>query len=106
MAVQLPRQVSRIVVHRAKSSAYHSNNDAEWLAARAALQVAQVHYAGYSILLHSDSRLVVNQFVGLWRTTVPHHHALRDEVRRLAKAFASCTIVWCPREVMVDRLGH
>lgn len=95
------------VVERSKSGDFHTNNDAEWLALRAALTYATQHFSPTSaITVYSDSRLVVHQYNGLWRTTHARHLRFRVQCHLLAQPFRSVTVEWKPRKVMVARLGH
>jgi ribonuclease HI len=94
------------VMVRERSAAYHSNNDAEWLALRQALMHATAHHAGARLVIYSDSRLVVRQFNGAWRVKIARHHRLRTECARLAEGFAFVGVTWRPRHVLVRKLGH
>lgn len=94
------------VIIRDKSNRHHTNNDAEWLAVRAALRYACLHHPQQRIRIYSDSMLIVKQFCGRWRCKVARHYLLMWECRQLIKQFKECKIEWRPRSQMVDRLGH
>jgi ribonuclease HI len=106
VAVSVANAPCRIVVSRKKDPTYHSNQDAEWLALREALTYAAVHFAGGSIIVHTDSKFVVNQWADTWRTTIARHALLKHECRRLAAELAAVAVVWRPRRMLVYRLGH
>lgn len=88
---------------------YKTNNDAEWLALREGLQYAVTHFPSQTedIVIYSDSRLVVMQYAGAWRTKVARHARLRNECRALVERLAcEVRVVWVPRAVSVAQLGH
>ena len=85
---------------------HKTNNAAEWLALREALQHAKEHHAKEPVLIHMDSRLVVNQFNGRWATRVAHLHRLRTQCRELAVGLKWVAVVWRPRLELVKRVGH
>jgi len=94
------------VVLREQSVTHHTNNEAEWLAVRAALRYARQYYPNKVIHIRSDSRLVVNQFNGRWRAKDFRMHRFLQECRELARTLSACYISWRPRHEMVRRLGH
>lgn len=85
---------------------YRTNNDAEWLAVREALQYAVEHHPTMPIIIYSDSQLVVKQFNDEWRTKIARHHHLRAQCRQLAEQLKFVVVQWVPREVNVVKLGH
>ena len=95
-----------VVIERERSEEYHTNNEAEWLALRAALNYAHLHYEGWRVRIYSDSMLIVKQFSGKWRSRIFRLHKLLHECRRLAEGFKECKVEWRPREEMLERLGH
>ena len=53
-----------------------------------------------------DSRLVVRQVMGTWRTHAAHLVPLRDQARLLLGAFGYVVVNWVPRRDIVVILGH
>ena len=95
-----------IVVKRQESHNHFTNNDAEWLAVQSALCHASVHHKGQSLIIHSDSELIVNQFMGRYKINKPQLQALAEQAWRIAKGFHSVELQWVSRKVMVKLLGH
>ena len=95
-----------VVIDREESTEHHTNNDAAWLALRAALRFAQEHHKGKRIQIYSDSQLIVKQFNRKWRIRQAKFHRFAGECWHLANTFAQCKVIWQPREVMVRILGH
>lgn len=85
---------------------YKTNNDAEWLAVKAALEYAVEHHAALPIIIYSDSQMVVKQFNDEWRAKIARHHTLRAQCRILAEQLKFVVVQWVPREVNVLKLGH
>ena len=59
-----------VTIRRRDIGKYDTNNDAEWLALREALQYAVEHHPTMPIIIYSDSQLVVNQFNDEWKTKI------------------------------------
>ena len=87
-----------------------TNNQAEYRALIGGLKflhrllgerVGQVH-----LEVRGDSRLVVEQVQGRWKTTSPELRALRDRAQELLAPFGSRSFVHVPREEVVRQLGH
>ena len=95
-----------MVIHREKSTEYHTNNEAEWLALRAALRFATIHHKGHRLRIYSDSKLIVKQFSGKWNSNLLRLRRLRFDCQELAAPFPECIVKWRPRSEMVKRLGH
>lgn len=106
VCVEEPGKASRVLVHRKQDLTHYTNNDAEWLAVQEALTLAAQQWAGRSVVLYSDSRLVVKQFNKVWRSTIARHHRWKTACQLLALQFPSCKVEWKPRAVMVARFGH
>ncbi len=100
------RRRGKLIISRAQSTQYHTNNDAEWLAVRAALTFALKWHKGGRIRIYSDSRLIVHQFSGKWRCKVARLFRLMYECQQLATNFTECKVEWRPRLEMVGYLGH
>lgn len=90
---------------REESREYHTNNDAEWLALRAALQHATAHWPDASLTIHSDSLIICNQFNGVWKTRLERHGRLRHQCLAIANG-REVNVEWRPRKQVVARLGH
>ena len=84
-----------------------TNNVAEYRAVIEALRLAGEHGAG-SVLIRSDSRLLVEQLSGRFRVKNPTLQRLHEEARRLAKGFGSVVFEHVPREENreADRLAN
>ena len=100
-----PRGVAQRVVVRHRHTEYHTNQDAEWLAMRAALSDALQRRALH-VDVRTDSMFVVKQFNGQWRAKIERHAKLMHECRGLAREIGDVTVGWTPREVVVSKLGH
>ncbi len=89
-----------------RSGKYKTNNEAEWMALREVLLWAIEHVPNAAVVVHSDSKHVVNCFTG--RTNARTERILRLilECRRLAAQLPMVETQWVPRDVSVDILGH
>lgn len=103
---RLPSGAERIVIAREQSKDYTTNNEAEWLAVRAALRFAFKYHVNMNIHIFSDSELVVNQYIGRYQCKQPRLQVLARECWALQREFPDCVLSWCPRREMVRRLGH
>lgn len=102
-----PTKEKDVLVRKQDEVKYKTNNDAEWLALREALQFAvERGVAAMPIIIYSDSMLVVKQFNGEWRAKVERHHRFRTECKLLEEKLKFVVLQWVPREVNVDKLGH
>ena len=88
---------SHIVFEIAEHIGHTTNNVAEYMAAVTALRRA-IDLGARRIMLHSDSKLVVNQFNGEWRCNDESLKPLLGRLRGLAERFDEFKIVWIPRE--------
>jgi len=95
-----------LVVARQESHSHFTNNDAEWLAVQAALCHASIHHKGQSLVIHSDSELIVNQFMRRYKINNERLRVLAEQAWRLANGFHNVDLVWVSRKVMVKLLGH
>ena len=93
------------MVLRQESTEHHTNNEAEWLAVHAALKYARRRSAE-SVIIYSDSQLVVNVFSGKWNARDERMQDFAAQAMKLARKFSTCEILWVPRRVMVRILGH
>ena len=90
-----------------------TNNEAEYQALIAALkdlcgriQRAGKAPSGYSLLLHTDSQLMVGQLTQGWKVKAANLRPLVDEATSLMQAFGRCDLVKVPRDEIVRVLGH
>jgi ribonuclease HI len=97
-------------------------NEAEYRTLIAALRdlVGRIRRAGkspsaYSLLVHTDSQLVVGQLTHLclrhrcrqgWQVKAANLRPLVDEAAALIRAFGRCDLVKVPRDEIVQVLGH
>lgn len=84
-----------------------TNNVAEYRAAIEGLRVA-AERAAVSVVLRSDSRLLVEQLSGRFRVKAPTLQRLHQEARGLLSRFDRVTIEHVPREfnTEADRLAN
>ena len=90
-----------------------TNNEAEYQTLIAALkdlcgriQRAGKAPSGYSLLLHTDSQLMVGQLTQSWKVKAANLRPLVDEATSLMQAFGRCDLVKVPRDEIVRVLGH
>jgi ribonuclease HI len=90
-----------------------TNNEAEYQALIAALKdlSGRIRRAGkapsgYSLLLHTDSQLMVGQLTHGWKVRAANLRPLVDEATSLMQAFGRCDLVKVPRDEIVRVLGH
>jgi probable phosphoglycerate mutase len=91
-----------------------TNNEAEYRTLIAALKdlVSRIQGAGkspsdYSLLVHSDSHLMVGQLIQGWQVKAANLHSLVDEAGTLIQTYGRCDlIVKVPREEIVRVLSH
>jgi len=90
-----------------------TNNEAEYQALIAALKdlTSRIQRAGkspsdYSLLVHTDSQLMVGQLTQGWQVKAANLRPLVDEAASLTQAFGRCDLVKVPRDEIVRVLGH
>jgi probable phosphoglycerate mutase len=90
-----------------------TNNEAEYRTLIAALKdlTGRITQAGkspsaYSLLVHTDSQLVVGQLTQGWKVKAANLRPLVDEAKSLLQAFGRCDLVKVPRDEIVRVLGH
>jgi ribonuclease HI len=90
-----------------------TNNEAEYQTLITALkdlsgriQRAGKAPSGYSLLIYTDSQLVVGQLTQGWKVKAANLRPLVDEATVLMKAFGRCDLVKVPRDEIVRVLGH
>ncbi len=90
-----------------------TNNEAEYQTLIAALKdlVGRIQRAdrapsGYSLLVHTDSQLMVGQLTQGWKVKAANLRPLVDEAKSLMQAFGRCDLVKVPRDEIVRVLGH
>ena len=88
-------------------------NEAEYRRLIAGLKdlVGRIERAGksasdYSLLVHTDSQLMVGQVIQGWQVKAAHLRPLVDEAKGLVQAFGRCDLVKVPRDEIVRVLGH
>jgi ribonuclease HI len=90
-----------------------TNNEAEYRTLIAGLKdlLGRIQRAGkspsdYSLLVHTDSQLLVGQVTQGWQVKAANLRPLVDEARSLVQAFGRCDLVKVPRAEIVRVLGH
>ncbi len=90
-----------------------TNNEAEYQTLIAALKdlVGRIQRAdrapsGYSLLVHTDSQLMVGQLTQGWKVKAANLRPLVDEAAALMQTFGRCDLVKVPRDEIVRVLGH
>ena len=90
-----------------------TNNEAEYRTLIAGfrdlvgrIQSAGKSPSGYSLLVHTDSQLMVGQLTQGWKIKAANLRSLVDEAAALIHAFGRCDLVKVPREEIVRVLGH
>jgi ribonuclease HI len=82
-----------------KKEPWNTNNMAEYSAVWAALAtLVRDGQAGEHLVVHSDSKLIVNQLLGVYQVSNPTLKAFCEIVHRLEVEFLSVTYQWIPRE--------
>jgi ribonuclease HI len=90
-----------------------TNNEAEYRTLIAALKdlTGRIQEAGrspasYSLLVYTDSQLLVGQLTQGWQVKAANLRPLIDEARALLEAFGKPDLVKVPRQEIVRVLGH
>ena len=90
-----------------------TNNEAEYRTLIAGLkdlfgriQRAGTSPSGYSLLVHTDSQLMVGQLTHGWKVKAANLRPLVDEAAGLMQTFGRCDLVKVPRDEIVRVLGH
>jgi len=90
-----------------------TSNQAEYQTLIAALEdlIDTIQKAGrsprdFSVEIRGDSRLVMHQLDGSWKTKSLNLMELRDRVEDLMTQMGSVELVWQPRNESVRILGH
>ena len=60
----------------------------------------------YSLLVHTDSQLMVGQLTQGWQVKAANLRPLVNEAGSLVQAFGRCDLVKVPRDEIVRVLGH
>jgi ribonuclease HI len=96
-----------VLVEHSQALGEGTNNEAEWSALLFALYQAAALGAD-EVLVHSDSKVVVNQFNGGWRVHQNHLRAYYAEAKKAAKAVPRVAVSWVPRaqNAAADRLSR
>jgi ribonuclease HI len=91
----------RVVAELGEGIGHATNNQAEYRAALAGLALAAEHGAS-SVLLRSDSRLLVEQLAGRFRVKDPTLRRFHEEARLLMATFEEVSLEHVPRELNAD----
>lgn len=83
-----------------------TNNMAEYLSLIAGLEAVLQEYRGVDITVYTDSMLVRNQVMGIWRVKADHLWEYCVRARELLDKFESWDIEHVPRREIVAVLGH
>lgn len=90
-----------------------TSNQAEYQALIVALEdlIGTIVKAGrsprdFSVEIKGDSRLIMRQIEGSWKTKSLNLMALRDRVEELLAQLGSFDLTWQPRAQSEDLLGH
>ena len=90
-----------------------TNNEAEYRTLIVALKdlTGRIQKAGrnpgnYSLLVYTDSQLIVGQCTQGWQVKAANLRSLVDEAATLIRTFGRCDLVKVPREEIVRVLGH
>lgn len=60
----------------------------------------------FTLTIHSDSKLLVEQMNGRWKIKLAHMVEAYDEARLVLKEFGHWKLIWKPRNQNVVRFGH
>jgi len=94
------------VILRKRSTEYHTNQDAEWLAVHEALSWAVHSKIDQPVVIHSDSKFVVYQFNGMNQVHLERHRSLFEACKDLATQLPWVALKWVPRDEIVAKVGH
>lgn len=83
-----------------------TSNESEYFAVIKGLEEVQREFPGASVLVRSDSKLVVMQCRGKWKVKARNLLPLRDRVLRMASTFSGVHFQWVPRKDVEALLGH
>ncbi|MGH2724790.1 MAG: ribonuclease HI family protein [Actinomycetota bacterium] len=101
IGVVLTDEGGRVLAEVGEGIGPATNNVAEYRAVVEALRLAAEQGAG-SVLVRSDSRLLVEQLSGRFRVKHPTLQRLHEEARRLAGGFRAVVFEHVPREQNTD----
>jgi len=103
----------RIRKRRLRFGDQDTSNQAEYQALIASLEdlVGTIQKAGrsardFSLEIRGDSKLIMRQVEGSWKTKSLRLMELRDRVEELLTQFGSVELNWHSREETVEILGH
>lgn len=90
-----------------------TSNEAEYQALIGALEdlIGTIRKAGrspkdFSVEIKGDSRLIIHQIEGSWKTKSLNLMPLRDRVEELLAELGPFELTWQPRTESVKLLGH
>lgn len=103
----------RIRKRRLRFGDQDTSNAAEYQALIASLEdlVGTIQKAGhstrdFSVEIRGDSKLIIHQVEGSWKTKSLRLMELRDRVEELLTQFGGVELAWQRREETVEILGH
>lgn len=87
---------------------YSTNNEAEYVALiRGVRAVAKECEPRDSLVIHTDSELILHQIKGQWKCKARNLQVLRDKARtELKRLSCAYEIVHVDRSIIVSHLGH
>ena len=85
---------------------FTTNNEAEWLAVREALQWAIEHTPKRPLTIYSDSQRVVECYNQRKNIKIERLIRLFYDCKRLAEQLPMVTVKWVPRSISLERWGH
>ncbi len=86
-----------------------TNNEAEYAALVFALNHGKwLGIEQEKIRIYGDSKLVISQVNGIWKTKKPHLRKMRDIALRNLESYTNVNLEWIPRESneLADRMSN
>jgi len=107
VGVQITAEDGRVVSEIARGIGETTNNVAEYTAVIEGLALAD-ELGARTVMLRSDSLLLINQLTGRYRVKSPHLQPLHRRARSIAAGFEHISFEHVPREenVEADRLAN
>jgi ribonuclease HI len=70
---------------------HHTNNEAEYDGLIHALEYLSEEYKGSQLIIHGDSKLVIEQMSGKWKINAPNLKPLHEKAKGLEQNFSKVT---------------